>query len=101
MLKFAANLSFMYQEYPLLQRFAAAKADGFAGVEYFFPYQENLNAIATELQRLALPLVLFNSYPGDFSKGERGIGCLPDRSGEFLARMQEAYAVAAQLNCPR
>ena len=29
--KFAANLTMLYNEYPFLDRFAAARADGFAG----------------------------------------------------------------------
>ncbi|RJG01223.1 TIM barrel protein [Noviherbaspirillum sedimenti] len=36
--KLAANLSLMYNEYAFLDRFAAAAADGFAGVEFLFPY---------------------------------------------------------------
>ena len=38
MLRFAANLTMMYPEYPFLERFAAAAADGFEAVEYLFPY---------------------------------------------------------------
>ena len=33
MLKFAANLSMMYTEHAFLDRYAAAAADGYAGVE--------------------------------------------------------------------
>ena len=36
--KFAANLTMLYNEHDFLDRFAAAAADGFAGVEYLFPY---------------------------------------------------------------
>lgn len=39
MLKFAANLSMMYTEHAFLDRYAAAAADGFAGVECMFPYE--------------------------------------------------------------
>ena len=35
--KFAANLTMLFNEMPFLDRFAAAKAAGFAGVEYLFP----------------------------------------------------------------
>jgi type I restriction enzyme M protein len=38
MLRFAANLTMMYNEVPFLERFAAAAADGFDAVEYLFPY---------------------------------------------------------------
>ena len=36
--RFAANLSFQYNEYAFLDRFSAAASDGFKGVEYLFPY---------------------------------------------------------------
>ena len=36
--KFAANLTMLFGELPFLDRFAAAKAAGFNGVEYLFPY---------------------------------------------------------------
>jgi len=39
MLKFAANLSMMFNEVPFLDRFSAAAAAGFQGVEYLFPYE--------------------------------------------------------------
>ena len=37
--RFAANLTLMYQEHPFLERFGAAAADGFQGVECLFPYE--------------------------------------------------------------
>ena len=36
--QFAANLSMLYNDVDFLDRFAAAAADGFRGVEYLFPY---------------------------------------------------------------
>ena len=39
MLRFAANLSFMYGEFAFPDRFAAAARDGFTAVEYLFPYR--------------------------------------------------------------
>ena len=35
--KFAANLTMLFCEQPFLDRFAAAKAAGFSGMEYLFP----------------------------------------------------------------
>ncbi len=37
MLKFAANISTMFTEMPLLDRFAAARDAGFEGVEILVP----------------------------------------------------------------
>ena len=35
--KLAANLSWLYQDIPLMQRFAAAASHGFKAVEILFP----------------------------------------------------------------
>jgi hypothetical protein len=37
--KFAANLSFLYTDLPLLDRIGAAARSGFKGVEYMSPYE--------------------------------------------------------------
>lgn len=37
MLRFAANLTLLYNEHAFLDRFAAAAQDGFQAVEYLFP----------------------------------------------------------------
>ena len=49
MLRFAANLTMMYNEVPFLERFAAAAADGFDAVEYLFPYDFAPDDIAKRL----------------------------------------------------
>lgn len=95
--RFAANLSFMYQELPFLDRFAAAAADGFTGVEYLFPYDHPAEEIAARLQAHGLEQVLFNLPPGDWAAGERGIACLPGRQAEFAASVDRALHYAAIL----
>jgi hydroxypyruvate isomerase len=39
MLRFAANVSMLFTEVPLLERFEAAARAGFAAVEMQFPYE--------------------------------------------------------------
>jgi hydroxypyruvate isomerase len=97
--KFAANLSFLYQELPFLERFGAAAAAGFRGVECLFPYEVPASAIAAELERHDLRLVLFNLPPGEFAKGERGIAALPGREGEFIAAVERALGYALLTRC--
>jgi hydroxypyruvate isomerase len=97
--KFAANLSMLYTEYPFIQRFAAAAADGFKAVEYVSPYEETPDAIASELKKHGLTQALFNLPAGDWAAGERGIACLPDRIGEFEASVDKALVYAAALDC--
>lgn len=99
--RFAANLSMLYNEHAFLDRFAAAAADGFRGVEYLFPYDFAAADIAQRLQDHGLQQVLFNAPPGDWAAGERGLACLPGREAEFRAGFAQALDYAQALNCPR
>ena len=81
--KFAANLSMMYQEHDFLDRFGAAAKDGFRGVEFLFPYDFSAADIKAQLNAHQLTLALFNCPPGDWTKGERGMGSLPGREEDF------------------
>jgi hydroxypyruvate isomerase len=97
--KFAANLSMLFQEVDFLDRFAAAAAAGFAGVEYLFPYAYEKSALAERLNRHGLVQVLHNLPPGDWDGGERGIACLPERVGEFQDGVGLAIEYATALGC--
>jgi hydroxypyruvate isomerase len=99
--RFAANLSMLYNELDFLDRFAAAAADGFTGVEYLFPYAWAPEELASRLQANGLQQVLFNAPPGDWDGGERGLACLPGREAEFADAITQALRYAQALNCPR
>lgn len=97
--KFAANLTLLYSEYDFVDRFAAAKRDGFEAVEFLFPYSFDKNHLAEVLQANGLVQVLHNLPAGDWAKGERGIACLPDRIGEFQDGVGQAIEYARALGC--
>ena len=99
--RFAANLSMLYNEHALLDRFAAAAADGFKAVEYLFPYAFAADDLAARLRDNGLQQVLFNGPPGDWERGERGLACLPGREDEFKRGIEQALSYAAALRCPR
>lgn len=99
--RFAANLSTMYQEHEFLDRFAAAAADGFAAVEYLFPYAFPAGQLRDRLTDCGLTQVLFNAPPGDWAAGERGLASVPGRHEQFRAGLQTALEYAAELGCPR
>jgi hydroxypyruvate isomerase len=40
--RFAANLTMLFTEYPVLERFDRAAAAGFTAVEFLFPYGEDI-----------------------------------------------------------
>jgi hydroxypyruvate isomerase len=101
MLRFAANLSFLYGENAFPDRFAAAARDGFTAVEYLFPYEYPAQQVASWLQTHGLAQVLFNAPPGNWAAGDRGIASLPGREAEFRAAIQTALEYAQKLSCPR
>ncbi|WP_423822953.1 2-oxo-tetronate isomerase [Salinisphaera sp. SPP-AMP-43] len=101
MLNFAANLSLLFRELGFMDRFAAARRAGFAGVECLFPYAWEANELARTLQHNALHQVLFNAPPGDWAAGERGLAGLPGREPEFRAGIEQALVYAECLGCPR
>jgi hydroxypyruvate isomerase len=84
--KFDANLTFLFNELPFLDRFAAARKAGFLGVEYMSPYEVTKAEIAARLKDNGLTQVLFNLPVGDWSKGERGVAILRRREGDRLCR---------------
>jgi len=88
--KFAANISLMYNEHEFLDRFAAAAADGFRGVELLFPYAFDAKEIRRRLDDNGLTQALFNSPPGNWEAGERGQASQPGREDEFARNVDTA-----------
>ena len=101
MLRFSANLSFLYPDRPLLDRFTAAAKDGFRGVEMAVPYQAPLGRLIEHVAEHRLEVALINLPAGDWDGGERGIGCHPDRVDEFRAGIETAIRYARALTCTR
>jgi len=101
LLKFAANLSFLYNEVDFLSRFAAAARDGFRGVEMLFSYEHPAEEIAIRLRDNGLEQVLLNCPPGDWGAGERGLAILPGREADCLKSVERALEYARILRCPR
>lgn len=87
-----------------MERFGLARRAGFQYVEYLFPYAWDARQLKQQLDQHALKQVLFNLPPGDWKAGERGIGCHPDRVGEFREGVAQAIEYAQmlevrQINC--
>jgi len=101
MVKLAANLSMMFNEVDFLERFAAAHKAGFDAVEYLFPYAYDKKDLAARLDGNGLKQVLFNIFPGNWEKGERGLCALPGREDEFKKAVDQALDYAKALKSPR
>ncbi len=111
MLQFAANLNWLYTELAFAERFAAAGADGFKGVELLAPYDWPAAELKLLLAASGLRLVLINAPPGGTdaasigaawaSAAQRGTACLPGCEAEFRAGFALALEYARALDCPR
>ncbi|MDQ8038068.1 MAG: TIM barrel protein [Pedobacter sp.] len=101
MLKFSANLSLLFTEMPLPERFAAARAAGFSAVEIQFPYELEIPVLKSLLQENALELVLINVPAGDLMLGGDGLACVPGMEKEFKAAALKAGEYAEALDVPR
>ncbi|HEY5306934.1 MAG TPA: 2-oxo-tetronate isomerase [Casimicrobiaceae bacterium] len=99
--RFAANLTFLFNEVPFLERFAEAAQAGFRAVEFAFPYEYQAKELAARVKSLKLDVVLFNMPPGDWDAGDRGLASLPGREHEFAAGVSSALRFAQMLGCPR
>jgi hydroxypyruvate isomerase len=99
--RFAANLSMLFTEVPLLERFERAAHAGFEAVEMQFPYEVPAAALRERLDAHRLQMVLHNLPAGDHAAGERGIACLPGRVDEFRAGVARAIEYARALGVPQ
>ncbi len=99
--KIAANITMLFTEYPLLERFDRAAAAGFTGVELLFPYVETPETIADAVRRTGLELVLINLPAGDWASGDRGLAAQPARREEFAAGLKLAVQYASILRPTR
>jgi hydroxypyruvate isomerase len=99
--RFAANLSFMFNEVPFLERFAEAAHAGFRAVEFGFPYEYRISEVAAKQREHHLEVVLINAPPGDFAAGDRGLASLPGREHEFAASIANALQYAQAFGCTR
>jgi hydroxypyruvate isomerase len=81
--RFAANLHYLFNEVPFLDRFQSAATAGFQGVEFQVPYHWPAEELASHLKQNRLKLALIDTPQGDWDKGERGLAALPGREAEF------------------
>lgn len=99
--RFAANVSTLYQEHPLLDRIGAAARDGFAAVEVQSPYAASATEVRRALAETRTELILMNAPQGDMDAGERGLAALPGREADFEVSIAEAVDYARTVEAPR
>ena len=97
MLRFSANIGFLWPDRPLLERIDAAARSGFRAVELHWPYATPADAVRARCERNGVTLLNINSPRGDVDSGEFGLAAVPGREAAFAASMDDAiaYAVSA------
>lgn len=97
--RFAANLTMLFTEVPMLDRPDLAAQAGFDGVEVLFPYDHTpedwLAALAGQ------KVALINTPPGDWLAGERGFAAMPGEEARFRDSFLRGADLAARLGADR
>ncbi|MBP8013183.1 MAG: TIM barrel protein, partial [Acinetobacter sp.] len=101
MSKLAVNLSMIFTEVPLIERFALARKHGFQHVEIQFPYELSIEQIQSQLTLHQLSLCLINVPAGDLMQGGNGLAGVPGKENEFHHALELAIRYATALNVPR
>src|SRR3984885_12597790 len=106
-LRFDVNCSILFTELPVLQRAGAARAAGFHGVEFWWPWEAvapsdgEADAFVGSVKEAGVELVSLNFHTGDMAAGERGIVSHPARVGEFRENVAAAVEIAGRTGCTR
>jgi len=85
----------LFTERPLVERFAAAAAAGFAAVEVQVPYEVPASAIKAEIDRNGLVMLGLNTARGQ--PDEFGLAAVPGREAEFAELFRQALEYAAAI----
>jgi hydroxypyruvate isomerase len=105
--RFDVNCSILFGELPLTQRAAAAKAAGFSGVEFWWPWDAMVptdaeaDAFVASVADAGVDLVSLNFHTGDMAAGERGIVSHPARTADFRENVAAAVEIARRTGCSR
>jgi hydroxypyruvate isomerase len=97
MLNFTANLSLLFTEVELINRFKAAKQKGFDAVEIQFPYSLSAETLKNALKEQQLKLVLFNVDADDLLHGGEGLACVPEKRDQFRQAIDQTLEYAKLL----
>jgi 2-dehydrotetronate isomerase len=95
--RFCANLTMLFTELPLMDRFRAAKEAGFDAVEVLFPYDAPAQDMRDQLVWNSLTFVLMNGPPPNFTGGPRGFAADPALTDRFRSDFRRVLRYAGVL----
>jgi hydroxypyruvate isomerase len=96
MVGLSANISMLFRELPLLERFAAARAAGFLTVEIQNPYEHPAGTLTSAARAADVEVILINAPLGEDPR-TFGTASLPDRAAMFRAELERAADYAHTL----
>jgi hydroxypyruvate isomerase len=103
--RWTVNCSLLYTGLPLLERPAAAAADGFTAVEFWWPWpvavpdDREVEAFVRAVEDAGVRLTGLNFFAGDMPGGDRGLVSWPGRSRELLDNIPVVAAIGERLGC--
>lgn len=100
MIRFSANIGFLWSELPMLERIAAAGRAGFTAVEMHWPYDTPAAELAAACRSAGVTVLGLNTPVGNAQAGEFGLGALPGREADFAQAMELSLSYAAALGAP-
>ena len=100
-MRFSANVSILFKEAPLLERFRRAAEAGFGAVEFWWPSGEDLGEVEKAIKDAGLEVALFNFDAGDMASDDRGLISDPSREEQFRENVPVALELARSLGCTR
>jgi hydroxypyruvate isomerase len=107
MLPYAVNCSILLTQLPLRERPASARASGFDGVEFWWPFDSavpadaDVDAFVRSVQEAGVQLVGLNFAAGDMPRGDRGLVSWPVRSTEFRDNLDVVADIGERLGCQK
>ncbi|QLY28898.1 TIM barrel protein [Nocardia huaxiensis] len=102
--KFDVNCSILFTDLPLLERAGAAKAAGFDGVEFWWPFGDNpvpgdkeIDAFVRSIEDAGVELVGLNFI--DLIPAGRGLVSIPGEENRFRDNIDVAVGIAERTGC--
>lgn len=103
--RYTVNCSILLTDLPLLERPAAARAAGFDGVEFWWPFPtstpetDDVDAFVRAITDAGVQLTGLNFNAGDMPGGDRGLVSWPERSAQFRANFDAVTAIGERTGC--
>ena len=94
MMRFSANLGFLWADRTLPDAVRAAHAAGFDAVECHWPYATPAAEVLAALDDTGLKMLGLNTSRGDVAAGDNGLSAIPGRTAEARAAIDAALAYA-------